>query len=111
IEIFSEHSDTRFAVGRIFFRKTFIDMCGVEAYALILETFDDMLVDRPETFCRKRRSAKAILVANHDQYIIQFISDPTHVFKYIRIKLQFLPRIYLIRRWSLFDQSAVPADK
>src|SRR6266516_2134340 len=95
----------------MFLRKTFIDMRGMKTHSLILKTFDDMLMNGPESFGRKRRSAKSILVGHHDQSIIKFPGDPSHVFENLGIEFKFLPCIDLITGGDFFDQTTIAVDE
>src|SRR6476661_10474088 len=95
----------------MFFRCAGINELFMKDHAFVGKTADDKIVHWPETVGRKFFCPHAILVTHQHQFIIQFLCDPGHVFKNMRIEYQLRKGIDLVSGREFLDQGPIAVNE
>ena len=82
----------------------------IEYHTFILKGFKNEIMNGPEGLFREGIGSQAILIGNHDQFIIQLLGYFSQIGKRLWIENHFFKGIYLLV-YRFLNNGTVPIDK
>ena len=82
VHVFLQHARPRLSHGRVVLRKMTVYQLVVERDAFALQCLENEVVHRPKGVLWERWCAQSILIAHHDEFVVEMSADECEVSKY-----------------------------